>query len=157
MITLRPLPPAEVARVAHLNLPEAQTDFVGDIADMVSDVDTLTHMHDMTYGDEVVGFFKVDLDFSRTIADLPAGSFGLRGLLIGGQYQGRGHGGAMLAALPDYLRHTYPSATAFWLSVDNMNLVATRCYEKAGWIKTGPQRDGRCGKEHVMRLCMSPG
>ena len=156
MITLKQLPQGAADRVAHLVLPEAQVDFVGPIADMVADTDPDVRMHYAAVEDAIIGFFKVDLDLSRMIERLPKGSLGIRGLLIGGQYQGRGYGKALLRALPDYLRACYPDTRDFWLSVDVSNDVATKCYQDAGWQLSGPQRSGRAGKEHVMRLALRP-
>ncbi len=154
MISLHALSREAVAQVAHLALPRTQVDFVGDIAEMSDDPDPLIRMHYASYQTKVIGFFKVDLDISRRIPHLPAGAFGIRGVLVGGQYQGHGYGTAMLNALPDYLRETYPGANEFWLSVDAHNHAARRCYEKSGWVQIGPDRDGRCGKENVMRLSL---
>ncbi len=152
MITLHPLARSDAGKVAHLVLPETQTSFVGTVDEMANDPDPQIRLHFAAHQDQVIGFFKTDLDLSRRIKELAPNTLGLRGLLIGGQYQGRGFGTALLAALPHYLRRTHPEASAIWLSVDAGNKHAIRCYEKAGWVKAGRPRAGRCGPEHVMRL-----
>ncbi|MEJ6402520.1 GNAT family N-acetyltransferase [Yoonia sp. 2307UL14-13] len=155
MITIQPLQRAQKDRVAHLILTEPQYPFVGEIHELTAEKDPQTDFHTGLRGETHVGFFKIDRDFSRVVDRLPMGTFGFRGLLIGGQYQGLGYGTALLTALPDYLRKTYPELTEIWLSVDKANDRAIRCYEKTGWLVDGPGRDGRSGLEQVMRLGLS--
>ena len=151
-IRLSPLPRADVARVQHLVLPPHQADFVGTIAEMSADPDPLQDFHQGEAGEEVVAFFKTDRDFSRRVSWLPAGALGFRGLLVGGQYQGRGLGRALLAALPGYLAARYPGAAEVWLSVDAGNTLAAAAYTKAGWQAHPERFMGRVGEEIVMRL-----
>ncbi len=155
MITLKPLARSAIDRVAHLILPAQQEPFVGAIAEMTDDPSSFVDLHHAIHGEDVVGFFKIDRDFSRVVDRLPTGTFAMRGLLIGGQFQGRGYGAALLAALPDYLRRTYPGVSDIWLSVDDANSVAIACYQVAGWVISGPHRNGRSGTEYVMRLVLS--
>ncbi len=152
MITLHPLPRPDIGRVQHLVLPDAQVPFVGPIAEMTADPDLLKHFHMVERSGEPVGFFKLDCDFSRQIKRLPTGALGLRGVLVGGQYQGNGIGTALFSALPSYLADQYPDASEIWLSVDTINQAAIALYEKHGWTRDGPAFVGRSGPECVMRL-----
>ncbi len=152
MITLAALPRSQVDRVAHLILTEPQYPFVGEIKELTAEKDPQTDFHVGLRGDTYIGFFKVDHDFSRVIERLPEGTFGFRGLLIGGQYQGLGYGSALLGSLPSYLRKTYPTLPEIWLSVDEANTRAIGCYAKSGWVVDGPGRVGRSGPEQIMRL-----
>lgn len=154
-MTFHPLMLTQAAVVAHLKRPDTQVDFVGDIAEMANDPDPKVQMHLVKSEEKVVGFFKIDLDFTRKIPELPKNALGLRGLLVGGQYQGLGYGKQLLAMLPQYLRRTYTRANEIWLSVDLANHAAIHCYEAAGWTTYGALRDGRCGKERVLRLLLS--
>ncbi|SEV99127.1 Acetyltransferase (GNAT) family protein [Cognatiyoonia koreensis] len=155
MITIAPLPRQQIAKVAHLILTEPQYPFVGEILDMTAERDPKTDFHCGLRGKTYVGFFKIDHDLSRKLPELAVGSYGFRGLLIGGQYQGLGYGTALLSALPDYLRKTYPKMDTLWLSVDTINTHAIGCYEKTGWTATGLERDGRSGREMIMHLDLS--
>ncbi len=157
MITLVALPRTQIDRVAHLILTEPQYPFVGEIQELTAEKDPQTDFHVGLRGDTYVGFFKIDHDFSRIVERLPAGTFGLRGLLIGGQYQGLGYGSALLKALPDYLRQIYPALFQIWLAVDEANDRAVGCYEKSGWVVDGPGRIGRSGPEQIMRLTLTTG
>jgi ribosomal protein S18 acetylase RimI-like enzyme len=155
VITLSPLPRSQIDRVAHLILTEPQYPFVGEIQELTAEKDPQTDFHAGLRGGTYIGFFKIDHDFSRIIERLPEGTFGFRGLLIGGQYQGLGYGSALLKALPDYLRKTYPALSEIWLAVDEANDRAIGCYEKSGWMIDGPGRIGRSGPERIMRLAIS--
>ncbi|MEO1139218.1 MAG: GNAT family N-acetyltransferase [Pseudomonadota bacterium] len=150
-LQLFPLPRSEVAKVQHLELPATQSDFVGTIAEMTADADPDQDFFAVRVGDDVVGFFKIDRQFSRTVERLPQGTHGFRGLLIGAQYQGQGHGRALLKQLPTYIAHHY-TISDLWLSVDAHNTRAIRLYEKHGWRADGPPRQGRIAMETVMRL-----
>ena len=148
---LAPLPRSDVGRVQHLILPDHQEPFVGNIADMTADPDPAQEFHHICAGDQMIGFFKVDTDFARRVKRLPKGSHGLRGVLIGGQFQGMGFGRRFLELLPGYLPAQY-DVTEVWLSVDQGNKLATRLYLATGWEITGPPFTGRSGLETVLRL-----
>ncbi|QGX98987.1 GNAT family N-acetyltransferase [Roseovarius faecimaris] len=150
-LVLSPLPRSQVQEVAHLKLPGHQRDFVGDIAEMTDEPDLIQDFHIARAGTEAVGFFKIDRDFSRRIARLPAGAHALRGLLIGGQYQGRGYGHALLSQLGAYVAGHY-DIDALWLSVDESNAAAATLYGRCGWHIEGAPHQGRVGPEIVMRL-----
>ena len=152
MISIHPLPWTQIDKVAHLILTEPQYPFVGQIHEMTAEKDRLTDFHCALRGTTYVGYFKIDRDFSRIVTRLPQGTTGFRGLLIGGQYQRLGYGSALLTALPDYMRKTYPKCRDLWLSVVKHNARGISVYEKAGWVVDGPDREGRHGPEQVMRL-----
>ena len=152
MITLAPLSRAELARVQHLILPPSQAPFVGTIEEMTADHDALQDFHIGISDETVVAFFKIDRAFDRRIPWLPQDAHGLRGLLVGGQYQRQGHGRALLARLSDYLRRGYPGLGEVFLSVDAGNAVARRAYANASWSAMRPRHQGRSGEEVVMRL-----
>lgn len=96
-------------------------------------------------------FFKIDRgmgrnDFAR------AGELGLRGLLVGAQYQGLGYGTAAFAALPAYLAERYDSVSVV-LTVNCRNTLAHHVYVRGGWIDEGElYLGGRAGPQHVLRL-----
>ncbi len=152
-LTVVRLARSDVARVAHLQLPSAQRGFVGPMEEMTADDDPLQDFFAVEHADEVVGFFKIDRDFSRIDERLSKGSHGMRGLLIGGQYQRRGLGGTLLATLPDTLQTFYPDVDVVYLRVDAANAPAIRAYEASGWaLMAGPDVAGRSGPEKLMKL-----
>jgi len=153
MIDLAFLPRARVDEVLHLALGPGQEDFVGAIGDMVADPLPTRDFHIAQHDGDIVGFFKIDRDYapSHDFADPPG--WGLRGLLIGAQYQGRGLGRAVLAGLPAYLASQYPSQSLYYLTVNCRNTLANAAYCKAGWQDVGGlYHDGHAGPQHI--LCM---
>lgn len=154
MITLAPLPRSKVSRVAHLLLPDSQSDYVGQAVGMTADPDILQDFVEVTAGLTTVGFFKIDHAFERRHPELPVRTAGLRGLLIGGQFQRRGHGRATLGALPGYLERHHSDLNEIFLSVHAHNNVAISLYRAMGWMEFGdePYQDGRSGPEQLFRL-----
>ncbi len=153
MITISALPRDRVEEVLHLALGPGQADFVGTIDEMVKDPLPTRDFHMVRDGAERVGFFKIDRDYAafHDFAD-PRG-WGLRGLLIGAQYQGRGLGRAMLAALPDYLKGHYPGQRLYYLTVNCRNARAYTAYLSGGWTASGGlYHGGSSGPQHILRL-----
>ena len=157
MIALAPLPRDRTDEVLHLELGPGQEDFVGAIAEMVRDPRASMDFHAIRRGDEAVGFFQIDPDFAWDVPQLLAGAWGLRGFLIGAQYQGRGIARAALRTLPAYLRETYPGLRRLWLTVNCRNVVARHTYLSAGWADEGELfPEGRSGPQHILHLECSP-
>lgn len=144
---------SDVQDVLHLELAPEQSDFVGPIAEMVQEIDPQIDFHVIRAGDEVVGFFKIDRGMDRNDFAHPA-ELGLRGLLVGAQYQGLGYGSAAFAALPRYLAGIYDSDSAV-LTVNCRNTLAHHVYLRAGWVDDGELfLGGRAGPQHVLRLAL---
>lgn len=153
MIKIAPLARADVDKVAHLQLPPAQRGFVGPIAEMTADPDPLIDFYIIQHDTEIIGFFKIDRDFFRKDTRLPAQAIGLRGLLIGGQYQRLGLGGTVLETLPNHLRDSYPGATQAYLTVELGNPAAMRAYLAHGWVQMElPLLDGKADLDVMLAL-----
>lgn len=154
MIQIAPLAHDQGAQVAHLDLPPDQADFVGQIADMLRETEPHIDFHVIREGEQAVGFFKIDRGMDRNEFAQP-GELGLRGLLIGAQYQGRGLGKACFAQLPAYLAQIYPAAKSVVLTVNCRNSRAYHVYTKTGWHDDGTlYLGGRAGPQHVLRLSL---
>ncbi len=160
-VEIVPLPRAEISRIAHLRLPPSQGAWVGEIAEMVGDTVTLRDFFCaravvQSGAPRVVGFFEIDRAFERRDPRLSTGAHGLRGLLIGGQFQRFGFGTGLLSALPGFLRGHYRDLDAVYLSVDRQNAPAIRAYRAFGWRDTGlAPFAGRSGPEDVMVLSLA--
>lgn len=153
MITLAPLARVRVDEVLHLRLAGGQAAFVHPIADMVRETTPGVAYHVVRAGAEAVGFFKTDRDYADRHDFAPAGVPGLRGMLIGAQYQGRGFGKAAIAALPAYLRGQFPVAGSILLTVNCRNAPARHVYLAGGWVDTGAiYSGGNSGPQHILRL-----
>ena len=101
---------------------------------------------------EPVGFFVLDP------AGVPGGqgiraSVGLRAFFVDARFQGRGIGGAALAALPEFTHARFPSARAVVLTVNVGNHIARRTYLRAGFRDTGSVHlGGPLGAQQVLVL-----
>ncbi|WP_127557365.1 GNAT family N-acetyltransferase [Nioella ostreopsis] len=156
MIQIADLPRDRVDEVLHLALGPGQADFVGTIGDMVKDPLPARDFHVVWDADQVVGFFKIDRDYAPTHAFAEVHGWGLRGLLIGAQYQGRGLGRALLAALPAYLSARYPRQRLYYLTVNCRNARAYDAYLASGWTDAGGlYLKGRSGPQNILRLDLS--
>jgi GNAT superfamily N-acetyltransferase len=157
MILIDDLPRDRVEEVLHLALGPGQADFVGRIAEMVTDPLPARDFHVVRDGLETVGFFKIDRDYAPSHDFAAPNGWGLRGLLVGAQYQGRGLGRALLAALPGYLRGRYPGQMLYYLTVNCRNVLAHTTYLKGGWTDAGGlYHGGSSGPQHILRLEIAP-
>ncbi|MCB2110114.1 MAG: GNAT family N-acetyltransferase [Defluviimonas sp.] len=155
MITIAPLPRDRTEEVLHLELGPGQGAFVHPIADMVTEATPGVAFHVIRDGDLAVGFFKTDCGYCERHDFAPKGAPGLRGFLIGFQYQGRGYGRAAMRALPAYLRRLLPDAEAVYLTVNCANPVARHAYVSGGWEDTGTlYHGGSSGPQAVLRLAL---
>ncbi|MUO79322.1 GNAT family N-acetyltransferase [Agrobacterium vitis] len=158
-LTLAPLAREDCARVLHLALPPAQQVFAGSIAEAVEDADPAVDFHIGSVCEEPVCFFKIDRGYDTRLAgfDLAEhgfqpGDLGLRALIVGSQFQGKGFGKAAMVALPAYLARHYPARHCF-LTVNLRNPTAIGLYTKSGWQNTGQTYlGGKAGPQVLMRL-----
>ncbi len=155
MITLAPLPHDAVGQVLHLQLGPGQDQYVAAITDMTRETTPMVEFHMIRSAVDAVGFFKIDLDFAATHDFATPGTVGLRGFLIGAQFQGMGYGRAALHALPDYLAETYPGVRQIMLTVNCVNSIAYRSYLRGGWRDDGAlYLGGRSGPQHILTLAL---
>lgn len=159
LLTLAPLAREDRARVLHLTLPPEQQVFAGPIETVVEDDDPAVDFHIGTVGDTPVCFFKIDQDYTARLngfdlADhgFKPGDLGLRALIVGSQFQGKGYGKAAMLALKPYLARQYP-ATQVFLTVNCQNPAALHLYLGTGWQDTGHlYHGGKAGPQHLLRL-----
>lgn len=159
VITLMPLPRADVEQVYHLQLPEDQLRFGGRIEEVTAEDEPECDYHCAVAGDEIVGFFKLDRAYHLRVPTAPLaecgykdGDLGLRMVIVGQQYQGKGYGKALMASLPEYILSVYNSKRAF-LTVNFENPRAKHVYLANGWVDTGlVYKDGGAGPQHILKL-----
>jgi RimJ/RimL family protein N-acetyltransferase len=100
--------------------------------------------------DGPVGFFVLDVGPTMPAVHA-AGVVGVRGLFVAAAHQGCGHGGAMLQAMPAFVRERFPEATRIALTVNVANERAIRAYRRAGFTDTGRfYTAGPLGPQHVL-------
>ncbi|WP_284165516.1 GNAT family N-acetyltransferase [Frigidibacter sp. SD6-1] len=153
MITLSPLPADRLSDAAHLEVPPDQQQFVGTLDKLLGDLSSDVGLHAIRADGRVIGLFKTDLAYAERHAFAHPAEPGLRGMLIGGQYQGLGYGKAAMAALPAYLRKALPAAASIALTVNCRNPAARHIYLAGGWVDTGEiYHGGAAGPQHILRL-----
>lgn len=160
-LQLSPLPRGETERVLHLALLPEQSQFVAPIEQMVGEIDPSVDFHLGTVAGEPVAFFKIDRDYPSKLNEAPLDAcgfepddLGLRGMLVGQQFQGRGYGKAVMAQLKSYLSTHYQARRVF-LTVNCRNPAAIHLYRSGGWDDTGQlYLGGRAGPQHIFRLTL---
>ncbi|MCM2442617.1 GNAT family N-acetyltransferase [Agrobacterium vitis] len=158
-LTLAPLARDDRARVLHLSLPLEQQIFAGPIESVIDDNDQTVDFHIGSVSDDPVCFFKIDRDYNTRLSSFDLakhgfqpGDLGLRALIVGSQFQGKGYGRAAMAALPAYLARHYPARHCF-LTVNLRNPTAIGLYTKSGWQDTGQTYlGGKAGPQVLMLL-----
>ena len=162
VITLMPLPRADVEWVYHLQLPPEQLRFGGRIEEVTAEDEPDCDYHCAVAGEDIVGFFKLDRAYHLRVPTAPLaecgyekGDLGLRMVIVGQQYQGKGYGKALMAALPNYILTVYNAKRAF-LTVNFENPRARHVYLANGWTDTGLiYKDGGAGPQHILKLEIS--
>jgi RimJ/RimL family protein N-acetyltransferase len=161
-LQLSPLHRGETSRVLHLGLSAEQQVFAGAIETAITDNDPGVDFHIGIVEGEAVAFFKIDRDYRGKISSAPLercgylpGDLGLRAMIVGQQFQGRGYGRAVMAQLKSHLRAHYQASNVF-LTVNCRNLAAIHLYRTGGWQDTGQlYLGGKAGPQHIFKLALS--
>jgi GNAT superfamily N-acetyltransferase len=105
-------------------------------------------------GEQPVGFLVLD----TALESVPGpGVVGVRGFFVDHRHQGRGVAGAMLGALPGFVRVTHPTAERIALTVNVRNEAARRAYLRSGFNDTGRlYYGGALGPQNVLELALGP-
>lgn len=149
---LAPLRKSDFGRVAHLAVNAGQLPFVGTLKEMFENSTRSRDFHIALKNDIAVGFFVIDRAYSKIYDFAGPGEPGLRGFLIGSEFQGLGYATAILKALPDYLAENYPHAASVVLTVNCKNILAYNCYVKGGFTDTAKLfHGGLAGSQHILR------
>ena len=146
---------AERDAVLGLEISAEQREFAGDVGKSVAACEAANPAEvaglAVRIGDGIVGW--VVLKRGNAAPDwVAADAVVVSGLRIDARHQGRGLGGAALAALAEWVARQWPQAALLTLRVDDGNAAAIRAYEKAGWVEAGERHVGRVGVERTMSL-----
>ena len=139
---------------ALLSVRSDQAEFtVGNITQVVQDLNEGEHPHLIVSDGKAVGFFLLDLDYSSKYQFGNVKAIGVRALLVDQNYQGLGIAKKAILSLPDYVRAHYPDFEALQLTVNCRNIPAYQCYQKAGFEDTGDlYHGGPVGPQHIMQV-----
>lgn len=103
-------------------------------------------------GEQVAGFFVLDIgDDKLHYTDIPE-SILLRGYSIHPNYQGRGIAKASIKLLPSFVKEHFPDIKQIVLGVNEANKAAQAVYLKNGFIDEGRRYLGRSGFQIAMCL-----
>ncbi len=153
MITILPLPPDDLPRVAHIAVHPEQVIFSGTIQQAFDTPTPEMDAYAIRHGDDVVGFFKIDRAYSTIHDFAPPTGLGLRTVMVDASHQGMGIGRSLCEMLPAYLAQHYPDACSLWLTVNLRNPGAVRAYAKGGFVDTGEHwLGGEAGPQHIMTM-----
>ena len=157
-VTLRLVRPEDTGLRAQLmahRLPAAQ-DFALPARDTLplADADPGRTSVAILDGDLPVGMFQLDRGgFLPEITDRVEGTLLLRAFYVAPPFQGRGLATRAVAAVPDFVRATFPDVDRVLLTVNHANPAAARCYLRGGFTDTGQDYlVGRRGPQDVFVL-----
>ena len=154
-VTLAPYTPDQREAVCALAVAPEQVVFSGQPVDFVTRPDADMDIHVIRADDQLVGIFRIDLDFARIHDFARPGDLGLRSVIVDSAHQGRGIGSAMIRALPGYLADHYPGATDLYLTVNLRNPGARKSYLNGGFTDTGAHYlGGDAGPQHIMHMAL---
>jgi RimJ/RimL family protein N-acetyltransferase len=154
-ITLAPLGPGDLPRVAHIRVAPEQEVFAGTVEEAFAEDRARFDLHVIEADGQAVGLFKIDRQYQRSIPISAPGALGLRAFMIDRERQGEGIATAAVRALPGYLSRQYPGARAVDLTVNHVNGAARACYLNGGFSDTGQDwLKGRAGPQDLLRMAL---
>jgi RimJ/RimL family protein N-acetyltransferase len=157
-ITLAPLGPGDLPRVAHIRVAPEHEVFAGTVEEAFAEDRARFDLHVIEADGVPVGLFKIDRDYRRTIPIATPGALALRAFMIDRDRQGEGIATSAVRALPGYLSRQYPEARTVDLTVNHANGAARACYLKGGFADTGQDwLEGRAGPQDLLRMELADG
>ncbi|CAG9296467.1 GNAT family N-acetyltransferase [Celerinatantimonas diazotrophica] len=144
-------------QVGLLRVKQEQEKFiVGNADEVIAALQQHEHPHVIIENDQVVGFFFLDLLYSKTHHFTHSKALGVRALVVDYRFQGRGIATKAITSLPDYARLNYPQFEVLQLTVNCRNTAAYDCYAKCGFEDTGQlYLGGPAGPQHIMQRSLS--
>ncbi|WP_431689382.1 GNAT family N-acetyltransferase [Hahella sp. NBU794] len=139
--------------VLALQVHEEQVPYVGHTRDILQVASPNHHCHVLTLGEDVVGFFIIDVAYHQKFDFTLADELGLRAFLIDAGRQGQGLGKNATRALKPYLDKAYSDRSSIALTVNCRNPAAYHCYIGGGFTDTGEQYlGGKAGPQYILRM-----
>ncbi|OEE66068.1 GNAT family N-acetyltransferase [Enterovibrio norvegicus FF-33] len=153
MVSLEKLKPDHENEIRKITLGDEQAKYTAlPDAFLSSDRGSAEHFVVMLDG-VVVGYFKIERDFSTQRNACDENAIGLRKFAIDLNQQGKGLGKAAVLLLGKMAKEYFPEADWLYLTVNCKNTVAYQCYLKGGFEDTHERYlGGPNGPQHIMRL-----
>lgn len=152
MITFEKLDDSHQSLILAIQLSDIDITFASTPQAFLSDTDDSVERFVVKYDGEIVGFFKLDLHYSKTRNFCTEHDLGFRTFALDKRVQGRGLGTLCMKQLPTYLLQRHSNRAYVYLTVNCKNLGAKACYQNAGFEDTGKlYLEGPAGPQHIMR------
>lgn len=138
--------------VKLIELEEEHERFASSVDEFLNSGSDDVHQLIIRLNQAVIGFFKLDAQYSKLHHFCTSKDLGLRTLAIDKRYQGQGFGLLGLKKLEVYLSDHYSEFQSVYLTVNHKNPAAISLYEKAGFEYTGEDYlKGPAGPQYIMR------
>jgi len=156
MLTIAKLESSDIESVKRIELADEQIKFAVTAEQFLQDNSTSMHRHVIKLNDNVIGFFKLDVNYSNTYDFCPNSALGLRTFVIDNRRQGQGLGTKAVKALTAYVKAHYTHYSEIYLTVNCQNPAAQGCYLKAGFeALEALYLGGSAGAQYIMRKSVS--
>ena len=151
MIEITKLKNSEFELIKHIQLDKEQVKFACTAEAFLRDESETLHLHVIKLNGDVVGFFKLDLDYSASYDFCPDRTIGLRSFVLDKNQQGKGIGKQSVKALFPYLKSYYGQFDSIYLTVNCKNKGAKVCYQKSGFNTSKDKYlGGAAGPQYIM-------
>ncbi|MCF2860135.1 GNAT family N-acetyltransferase [Pseudoalteromonas sp. SMS1] len=152
MIAITKLFDTDIPHVQKIRLNKEQVEFAGTVEEFLTDASDTTHLHVIKNGDDIIGYFKLDLAYANKYDFCPNHAVGIRAFVIDKQHQGNGYGTRAVEVLFSYVASAYPDYSEIVLTVNCRNTAAYACYKKAGFEDTNEKYLGSpAGPNYIMK------
>lgn len=157
MVSIKKIINVTNTNLLELKVTQDQEKYVGTVKELLEDFlegeHSHLHPHSIVVGEQIVGFFNIDINYSDTYEFTHNNELGLRAFLIDSKHQGKGYAKLASATLKQYLMAEYASFESIALTVNCKNSNAYKAYLKGGFLDTGElYYGGKAGPQHIMRM-----
>lgn len=141
-----------ISLIKLIELDDKHEKFASSVDEFLHSGSDYVHLFIIRLNQAVIGFFKLDVQYSKSHQFCTTKDLGLRTLAIDKRFQGQGLGFLSLKKLSSYLSDHYSEFQSVYLTVNHKNAAAISLYEKAGFEYTGENYlEGPAGPQHIMR------
>ena len=152
MVIVRPFADTDSQFLYTIKLDDIQQLHANTPQVFLAEQDNAWQMFVIERAHQVVGYFKIDFQYSREMRFCPIKGLGLGDFVVDPKVKGQGIGTAAIHALIKYSRDNYLNYNEIYLTVNCHNLAALHCYLKGGFNHTGKRYNGGlAGPQFIMK------